>query len=67
MLAIPITNRHVTALWFDLIWLTSFCIINTNINTEAGILLLFHQSLHLTTLCTDKLCTNTPTDQQDLC
>ena len=25
-LLLPISNKHVTALWFDLIWLASYCI-----------------------------------------
>ena len=35
-----IMNRNITALWFDLIWLASYCIINTNTTLEASILLL---------------------------
>jgi len=57
MPATPITNRHVTALWFNL---------NLNLNLKASTLLLSYRSLYLTALYTDKLYTNTPTDRQAL-
>ena len=54
----------ISTLWFDLIWLTSYCMMNTNTTLEAGILLLSYWSLYLTALRTDKLCADMPMDRQ---
>jgi len=62
--ATPIRTGTISALWFDLIWLASYCMTNTNTTLEAGILLLSYRSSHLTALRTDKLCADTPTDRQ---
>jgi hypothetical protein len=65
-LLLPISNEHVTALRFDLIWLASYYMTTPNPNPDAGIVLLSYRPVLLLPYESNKPYTDTPTNRQAL-
>ena len=63
-LLLPISNEHVTALRFDLIWLASYCITTPNPNPDAGIILLSYRPASYCPTNPTSPRADTPTDRQ---